>query len=56
VPRKKRRFKASTEVRKLARERIGTVKAARPIEPKAARRKPKHKKPPEAGDGENLDT
>jgi hypothetical protein len=42
---KKRRFSASKEVRKLARERVGTVRASRPIEPKA-RKQPKHKKPP----------
>jgi hypothetical protein len=33
-------------VRAIARERVGTVPAARAIEPKSARRKPKHKKPP----------
>jgi hypothetical protein len=42
---KKRRFSASKEVRKLARERVGTVRASRPIEPKA-RKQPKYKKPP----------
>ena len=40
------RFDQEAEVRKLARERVGIVKPARPIEPKEARRKPKHKKPP----------
>jgi len=33
------------EVRRLARERLGAVPAARRIEPKAKRKKPKHKKP-----------
>ena len=47
---KKQVFDQKTEVRKLARERVGTVKPARPIEPKDARRKPKHKKPPGAED------
>jgi hypothetical protein len=32
-------------VRKLARERVGTVPPARPIDPKEKRKKPKHKKP-----------
>lgn len=42
---KKKVFDQGKEVRKLARERVGTVKAARPIEPKPERRNPKHKKP-----------
>jgi hypothetical protein len=46
-PKKKQGFDVRKEVRKLARERVGRVPAARPIEPKAARRKPKHQKPPE---------
>jgi len=45
MPRKKQRFDIKKEVRKLARERVGTVPSSRPIEPKAARKKPKHKKP-----------
>ena len=40
-----KRFDQKKEVRKLARERVGTVKATRPIEPKTSRKKPKHKKP-----------
>ncbi|MGO9260853.1 MAG: hypothetical protein ACLQU1_31775 [Bryobacteraceae bacterium] len=36
----------SKEVKAIARERVGTVPAAKPIEPKASRKKPKHKKPP----------
>ena len=43
---KKDRFVVEKEVRKLARERVGTVRAAFPIEPKTARKKPKHKQPP----------
>jgi len=31
-------------VKAIARERVGTVPAARPIEPKNLRKKPKHKK------------
>jgi hypothetical protein len=42
---KKRVFDQSKEVRKLARERVGTVKSSRPIEPKETGRKPKYKKP-----------
>ena len=44
---KKQTFDQKNEVRKLARERVGTVKASRPIQPKDARKKPKHPKPPE---------
>jgi hypothetical protein len=44
--RKKKTFDLATEVRAIARERVGIVPAAKPIEPKAARKKPKHKKPP----------
>jgi hypothetical protein len=43
---KKQTFDQKSEVRKLARERVGTVKASRPIQPKDARKKPKHPKPP----------
>lgn len=42
---KKKVFDQGKEVRKLARERVGKVKATRPIEPKEDGRKPKHKKP-----------
>jgi hypothetical protein len=45
VRRKKPRFDLKKEVRKLARERVGTVPSARVIQPKHARKKPKHKKP-----------
>lgn len=38
-------FNESTGVRKLARERVGAVPPARPIEPKDKRKKPKYKTP-----------
>jgi hypothetical protein len=37
-------FDQSKEVRAIARERVGTVKPSKLIVPKAARKKPKHKK------------
>ena len=40
------KFDQEKEVRAIARERVGTVKASRPIVPKDQRKKPKHKKPP----------
>ena len=45
MARRKKTFDASKEVRAIARERVGPVPASKAIEPKAARRKPKHKKP-----------
>ena len=45
MARKKPKFDMRKEVRKLARERVGTVPSARPIVPKSERAKPKHKKP-----------
>lgn len=42
---KKKVFDQGKEVRKLARERVGKVKASRPIAPKPETRNPKHKKP-----------
>jgi hypothetical protein len=42
--RKKKTFSAKKEIRAIARERVGTVKPAQVITPKADR-KPKHKKP-----------
>jgi hypothetical protein len=44
VSRKKPKFDIDKEIRKLARERVGTVPAARVIVHKLARKKPKHKK------------
>ena len=52
MPRKKQRFDIKKEVRKLARERVGTVPSSRPILPKSSRKRPKHKKPP--GEDEPL--
>ena len=43
--RKEEPFDEGKGVRKIARERVGTVPAARAIEPKSKRKKPKHKKP-----------
>ncbi len=44
---RKKRFDLGKEVKAIARERVGPVPAAKPIEPKSARKKPKHKKPVE---------
>ena len=44
MSRKKPKFNIEKEIRKLARERVGTVPAAKVIVPKLARKKPKHKK------------
>jgi hypothetical protein len=41
-------FDQPKEVRAIARERVGPVKAARVIVPKNERKKPKHKRPPGA--------
>lgn len=42
---KRKKYDRNKEVRAIARERVGTVKASRPLEPKTARNRPKHKKP-----------
>jgi hypothetical protein len=44
LPHKKKTFEIGTEVRAIARERVGTVPSAKTIEPKSLRKKPKHKK------------
>ena len=44
LARKKRTFELGREVRAIARERVGVVPPASPIEPKARRKKPKYKK------------
>ncbi len=44
-PAKSTKFDQSTEVRAIARERVGPVKPSQPILPKIVRKKPKHKKP-----------
>jgi hypothetical protein len=46
--RKPARFDQNKEVRAIARERVGAVKAGRVMVPKPLRKKPKHKKPPNA--------
>ena len=43
MPRKKKTFDLAKEVKAIARERVGRVPAAKTIEPKSARKKPKHK-------------
>ncbi len=47
MARKKKEFSATKEVKALARERVGRIPAAKTLEPKSTRKKPKHKKPPE---------
>jgi hypothetical protein len=47
MAKRKAKFDQKKEVRAIARERVGTVKASRPIVPKVDRKKPKHKKPVE---------
>jgi len=54
MARKKQIFDFKKEVRKLARERVGTVPSSKPIVPKSERKKPKHKKPPTAEDEAQL--
>jgi hypothetical protein len=44
LPRKKKSFDLATEVKAIARERVGRIPAAKPIQPKVSRKKPKHKK------------
>jgi len=41
---KKKEFEIAREVKAIARERVGPVPATKPIEPKASRKKVKHKK------------
>lgn len=41
---RKKRFDVAKEVKAIARERVGPVPAAKTIQPKALRKKPKHKK------------
>ena len=49
MARKKKVFDRGKEVRAIARERVGPVPASKPINPKSARKKPKHKKTLEEG-------
>jgi hypothetical protein len=44
LPQKKKPFNLGKEVKAIARERVGTVPAAKVLEPKSTRKKPKHKK------------
>ena len=45
MPRKKsRKFELTKVIKAIARERMGRVPAARTLEPKALRKKPKYKK------------
>ena len=41
---KKELFDLTREVKAIARERVGTIPPAKPIQPKDSRKKPKHKK------------
>jgi hypothetical protein len=45
---RKKKFELATEVKAIARERVGRIPASKPIEPKSLRKKPKHKKPVQA--------
>ena len=45
---KKRKYDQKKEVRRLARERVGAVPSPKVMVPKSKRKKPKHKRPPEA--------
>lgn len=42
---KTKRYDVPTEIRRLARERVGTVPSPKLIVPKKQRKKPKHKQP-----------
>jgi hypothetical protein len=46
MPRRNKGYDRGTSVRRLARQRVGTVPASRPIQPTILRKKPKHKTPP----------
>lgn len=45
MARKKQKFDMKKEVRKLARQRVGTVPSSKAILPKSERKRPKYKKP-----------
>ncbi|MGA3202220.1 MAG: hypothetical protein ABSF12_06960 [Bryobacteraceae bacterium] len=47
MAKRKVKFDRRKEVRAIARERVGPVKASRAIVPKVERKKPKHRKAPE---------
>jgi hypothetical protein len=42
----KKKYDVPTEIRRLARERVGAVPSPKVIVPKKQRKKPKHKRPP----------
>jgi hypothetical protein len=42
---KKQKFNRGKEVRAIARERVGSPPASRPIQERPNRKKPKHRKP-----------
>jgi hypothetical protein len=46
-------FDQGAGVRRIARERVGPVPPAHPIEDKSKRKKPKYKKPPDAEEPDN---
>jgi hypothetical protein len=46
MKRGKKGYDRGVAVRRIARERVGAVPGSRPIEPKAKRKRPKHKKSP----------
>jgi hypothetical protein len=48
---KPKRYNVTTEIKRLARERVGAVPSPKVIVPKKQRKKPKHKRPP----GEEAD-
>ena len=48
MKKRKKTFDQTKEVKAIARERVGSVKPSRPIAPSPARKRPKHKKNPEA--------
>ena len=47
MPRKKKIFSLTKEVKAIARERVGPVPSEKTLQPKSLRKKPKHKKPVE---------
>jgi hypothetical protein len=51
MAKKTKKFDQKKEVRAMARERVGTVKASRVVVPKTERKKPKYKKLVEGEDG-----
>ena len=48
---KPKKYDIPTEIRRLARERVGAVPSPKLIVPKKQRKKPKHKRPPGEGLG-----